>query len=485
MKRLWFMMVSGVWFACSDGGDNVSVRPPGEDSATPRVERDCDDGLDGDGDGLVDCRDPDCVCEEDDCADGVDEDLDGQVDCYDEDCAREPHCQGEFSCDDGIDNDGDGLTDCVDAACARDPGCFESDCADGIDNDGDGLTDCASLECAAECAEDCLDGVDNDADGLIDCADADCWSSTGCERACVEGTLREVALGDTSTASDDFGAVGCGDEGGRDVALAWTAPRDGCYRFDTRGSTFDTVLRVHESCGLPAVGCVDDGTVAAASLTWDALTGDQLIVVVDGYDALDDGAFKLSVERTKAACHERACDDGFDDDLDGVRDCDDLDCDRAANCVEANCYNAFDDDGDGLVDCDDGDCAHTARCPDRCDDADLDDALGLVVTAKTTGWTDHVEGACGDAGAEDRTFQWRAPADGCYTLDVQADFDAVLRILSDCSGSEDVCDDDGGPGQAPRLSLEMRRGESALIVVDGASPFEAGTFSLAISEGCP
>ncbi len=83
----------------------------------------CDDGLDGDGDGLVDAEDPGCEGPEDD-------------------SERDP----EAPCDDGRDNDGDGLVD--HAPSGGDPGCLlptsetESPaCQDGIDNDGDGRVD--------------------------------------------------------------------------------------------------------------------------------------------------------------------------------------------------------------------------------------------------------------------------------------------------------------------------------------------------------
>jgi hypothetical protein len=45
-------------------------------------------------------------------------------------------------CDDFIDNDGDGLVDCYDSDCVTDAICIElSECIDGIDNDGDDLID--------------------------------------------------------------------------------------------------------------------------------------------------------------------------------------------------------------------------------------------------------------------------------------------------------------------------------------------------------
>jgi hypothetical protein len=80
----------------------------------------CDDGIDNDGDGLVDfAEDPGC------------------------ETALDPSELGSFECDDGIDNDGDGWTDHP-----ADPGCYQAasrfehaPCQDGEDNDGDGRID--------------------------------------------------------------------------------------------------------------------------------------------------------------------------------------------------------------------------------------------------------------------------------------------------------------------------------------------------------
>ncbi|MEZ4398611.1 MAG: M4 family metallopeptidase [Kofleriaceae bacterium] len=60
------------------------------------------------------------------CDDGVDNDGDGAIDCADSDCAGAPACQGpttETVCDDGVDNDGDGAIDCADSDCAGAPAC--------------------------------------------------------------------------------------------------------------------------------------------------------------------------------------------------------------------------------------------------------------------------------------------------------------------------------------------------------------------------
>ena len=54
------------------------------------------------------------------------------------------------TCDDGIDNDGDGLIDCSDPDCADFPGCGTAEvCGDCLDNDGDGLVDYQDPDCCA------------------------------------------------------------------------------------------------------------------------------------------------------------------------------------------------------------------------------------------------------------------------------------------------------------------------------------------------
>lgn len=55
-------------------------------------------------------------------------------------------------CDDEVDNDGDGYVDCFDSDCDSDrfcqPGFRERDCNDGIDNDRNGFTDCEDVSCS-------------------------------------------------------------------------------------------------------------------------------------------------------------------------------------------------------------------------------------------------------------------------------------------------------------------------------------------------
>ncbi|MBU1222086.1 hypothetical protein KKF34_13770 [Myxococcota bacterium] len=178
--------------ACDDGIDNdndgfidCNDQDCFETQACNPVEI-CNDGIDNDNDGFTDCKDADCDNECDDreiCNDETDNDNDGYIDCDDQDCLGHEHCEKPAEiCDDGIDNDDDGYTDCEDTDCADDCGPVLEHCGDGIDNDGDGFIDCADPDCAQDtqyCGAgmewDCTDGLDNDGDGLTDCEDTDCY----------------------------------------------------------------------------------------------------------------------------------------------------------------------------------------------------------------------------------------------------------------------------------------------------------------------
>ncbi len=55
----------------------------------------------------------------------------------------------DAACSNGLDDDGDGLVDCADPACASTTACEldASTCSNGLDDDGDGLVDCEQKSC--------------------------------------------------------------------------------------------------------------------------------------------------------------------------------------------------------------------------------------------------------------------------------------------------------------------------------------------------
>ncbi len=156
----------------------------------------CSDGIDNDGDSLVDYpADPACISAMDyyeysECSDGVDNDGDMLADF-----PADPGCRTlsdmieldvyDNQCGDGIDNDGDGMIDWpADTLCSFINDTTEANqCSDGVDNDADGSTD-YPLDTGCQSAADnnetnflCNDGIDNDSDGLTDFpADPGCGS---------------------------------------------------------------------------------------------------------------------------------------------------------------------------------------------------------------------------------------------------------------------------------------------------------------------
>jgi hypothetical protein len=137
-------------------------------------EGNCFDSIDDDGDGLLDCADPDC---EGAFGDGCDTGLEGV-------CAT-----GTLLCREGNE------------ACSPDQlpvseGPFgDATCSDEVDGDCDGLTDGDDTSCQMALETACFDGADDDQDGLVDCEDPDCGGAvlgscdTGEAGLCAAGTI--------------------------------------------------------------------------------------------------------------------------------------------------------------------------------------------------------------------------------------------------------------------------------------------------------
>ena len=113
-------------------------------------------------------------------------------------------CLEDEICDNGIDDDGDGQVDCGDEDCFEGDVCvdvpvygvpFEDVCNDGIDNDGDGVLDCYDPDCASDyccddtvnlygvLVEDCTNGLDDNCNDDFDCEDESCFGHVSCEAA--------------------------------------------------------------------------------------------------------------------------------------------------------------------------------------------------------------------------------------------------------------------------------------------------------------
>ena len=135
-------------------GNGVGAdRYPHETDFVDPLPEDCEDGLDNDFDGRVDCADTDCIGDErycsseDDCSDGIDNDGDGDVDCADSDC------EASFDCIDCDATDG--------AACGDDAACYLDYGEDGSTYQGFCFAPEGDAEYGDECEEttDCAEGM--------------------------------------------------------------------------------------------------------------------------------------------------------------------------------------------------------------------------------------------------------------------------------------------------------------------------------------
>jgi hypothetical protein len=113
------------------------------------------------------------------------------------------------SCQDGLDNDLDGLVDCADNGCFQNPAyncpAIETQCAllgrtnccaNGTDDDNDTDIDCDDV---ADCGSDpvcipevCDNTTDDDGDGNIDCEDSDCDGFAACTPAWIQSQYGNI-----------------------------------------------------------------------------------------------------------------------------------------------------------------------------------------------------------------------------------------------------------------------------------------------------
>jgi len=356
----------------------------------PSAAEVCDNGSDDDCDDLIDADDPECVVCTDADGDGyaVEGGVCGTVDCDDADPDVNPGATEV--CDNGSDDDCDGLIDADDPECVV---CTDAD-GDGYAVEGGvcGTVDCddADPDVNPGAAEVCDNGSDDDCDGLIDADDPEC---AGGEPSCTDsdgGLNYEVA-----------GYVeGIGPNG-------WPYTK---YDLCETSGTYEGQLKEFFCNGTTPwpqfhqcpYGCADGACLPPTCTDSD---GDGYAVEGGACGSVDCDDADPDVNPGAA----EVCDNGSDDNCDGLIDADDpqcavctdsdgdgyaveggacgsVDCDDAKPAVNPGaaevCDNGSDDDCDGLIDADDPDCV-------TCTDADGD---GYAVEGGTCGPVD-----CDDA----------------------------------------------------------------------------------------
>ncbi|WP_437636264.1 MXAN_6577-like cysteine-rich protein [Sorangium sp. So ce854] len=210
----------------------------------------------------------------------------------------------------------------------------------------------------------------------------------------------------------------CSGGGGPEATYAFTAPAEALYTFDTFGTSFDTVLHVHDAtCSGPNLGCNDDTSGLQSQVKVRLREGQTVVVVVDGFASTSSGAYTLNVSQTVIP---------------------------------------------------------------PCPEIDLGTAVPQTVTGTTAGAVDIMNSTCGGAGASEVTYAFTAPSAGTYIFDTfGSSFNTVLYARDvDCSGAVLKCNGDAGGGVQSRLTMDLAEGQTILLVIDGSSASASGEFTL-------
>ena len=348
------------------------------------IDVEADDVCRGDCDGLL------CAAAFEDCGDGIDNDGDGLVDCADDDCAAVP-------CDDGSNCTADDV--CTAGVCAGSP----LDCDDGVDCTVD------ACDAAAGCTNGADDALCDDGDycnGVESCSDAGCEAG---REPCAAGTTCDeaadlcVVAGCTVDADCDDGDVCNGAETCDATGACATGEAlvcddgvfcNGAELCDAATGCVEGPLPVcddgvdctEDYCDLDSDSCTkrarnrrcSDGVFCNGKETCDATVG---CVAAAPVDCNDDVSCTVDTcnedtDRCDNTADDARCDDGVF--CNGVETCDERrDCEAAAAPVDCSpfdteCLVAFCDEAADSCNttafneggsCDDGDfCTATSEC---------------------------------------------------------------------------------------------------------------------------
>ncbi len=248
------------------------------------------------------------------------------------------------------------------------------------------------------------------------------WEPPPCPMLDLGSTYPQSVAGNTS-GLDNHLLSPCSTGEGPEVSYSFTAPVDGRYTFDTIGSSFDTVLHVHDgSCTGPSLGCNDNGMDSPQAVVSTPLSAGQTVVVVVDGELENSGAYKLNVSGIPAPL-----------------------------------------------------------CPAN----ELESAVPLVVPGTTGGLGDFANAPCGVPGGAEATYRFVAPVDGVYLFETSgSSFDTVVHVHDGaCGGPSLGCNDNttSPPSHQSRVAVPLVAGQETVVVVDGAGPAASGTFTLNIN----
>lgn len=458
-------------------------------------ESDCNNALDDDGDGFIDCEDPKSCQGSAACAAG--NAATGHPCAVASDCAAgqgDPACLTEARfgfpsgycsefCDLEANDCGSPSTVCVHRklqsghgmcflSCTADADCPTAgyQCADAGGGKRACLPGCtADSQCSGFCDldsgfcnvadENCTDSMDNDGDARIDCEDRDCDATCGAQlTAACGGAIAAQA----STAADTAGGStlfsgSCTGSSAHEKIFTFTPGTAGQVGALTvsLSSTSDQGIYVRSLCGDGAteLGCADHHKPGGPPevLTIPVAGGVPVAIFVDGFSSSVAGPFTLDASFQQAICGDgtalvpEECDDGNTTTGDG--------CDASCH-VEPVFY-----------------CAAPAP-------ASVGDTQG-----DTTSGTSAFKGSCTGAGALERVYSYTPATSGILHVAVNSTTQQGFYIRTSCADAttEIACAEASFMGTETALDVPVHGGVPLTIVVDGHEAGAQAAFTLKLS----
>ncbi|MEO0605780.1 MAG: hypothetical protein AAF211_30390, partial [Myxococcota bacterium] len=332
------------------------------------------------------------------------------------------------------------------------------------------------LQIGAPEPEQCDDGIDNDLDGRTDCGDPAC---TGAANCCPIKSITEPGRYPTTLSGfpDLYPAPSCSrsDEAGSDTSFAFTAPRDGLYRFSSANSLDFNVLVLLDTCGGSEIDCASNDFGENNTIDLDMVAGQTVVAVIDAISSFSLGDVQLDIlEITPEDCA-----DGIDNDGDFLSDCFDTDdCGTAPACGDEVCDDGIDNDANGVADCADFRCTNDEACCPQ------DSIPGPgTYTFDTTGRSGGPSSLCTSGLSGPAVSIAFTPAvSGLYDIDtLGSDFDTTIDVDRGCGGVTVACDEGTPQAPAGAVAVELKAGVSYILRITGDDANDFGTAVLDVT----
>ncbi len=260
-----------------------------------------------------------CNLKKEICNNFVDDNCNFLIDCKDPQCAGDQSCvkKGQEICNNGLDDDNNDLIDCLDPVCFNFPGCKPHVCDPNN-------VDCSDPACADQLK--CKDLV---CKPTVDLGSLNPHDSSSKKTVSTIGTV-------------DVSITPCAPGGGGMVVTKFNVASDStAVRMDfIQSLNSDHVFGlfrsgVNQKCGANPVNCYDPKSAASGHTTWSLNKGDYYLIV-QAFTKNHQGTVDVTLS-TSPSIKPEVCDNGIDDDGNGLIDCADPGCTNAQNCKMQQC----------------------------------------------------------------------------------------------------------------------------------------------------